>query len=332
MLTEIVVPEPPAGLRATYLKFITRSSEDRPCVGVAATLRLDAAGVCEDLRVVVGAVAGTPQRFPEAEAVARGERPTAALFARIGDAYAHAVDPIDDARGSAWYRRRMVRVLVGRALGQLLVGDSATATRAAAGPPAASGRWPRGKLRSPKAAGRPLEMTMVLQQQEPGTSGPLVGQSLPYLDAVERVTGTVPYTLNLELPGMLHVEAAAQPARPRAHLARSTPAPREALPGVVCRADRRPACASCRSSAHYGVGGAATSRSWPSTRCATWATSWRRSRPSTRTPRAAALDLIEVEYEELPAVFDAERGAAAGRPAPARGAAAASARPSPTSS
>jgi aerobic carbon-monoxide dehydrogenase medium subunit len=120
VLTEIVVPEPPAGLRATYLKFITRSSEDRPCVGVAATLRLDAAGACEDLRVVVGAVAGTPQRFPEAEAVARGERPTAALFERIGDAYASAVDPIDDARGSAWYRRRMVRVLVGRALGQLV--------------------------------------------------------------------------------------------------------------------------------------------------------------------------------------------------------------------
>jgi aerobic carbon-monoxide dehydrogenase medium subunit len=120
VLTEILVPEPPAGLRATYLKFITRSSEDRPCVGVAATLRLDAAGACEDLRVVVGAVAGTPQRFPAAEAVARGERPSAALFARIGEAYAGAVDPIDDARGSAWYRRRMVGVLVGRALGQLL--------------------------------------------------------------------------------------------------------------------------------------------------------------------------------------------------------------------
>src|SRR5207247_853108 len=83
-----------------------RWSEDRPCVGVAATLRLDAAGACEELRVVVGAVAGTPQRLPEAEASARGERPTPALFQQIGDAYARAVDPIDDARGSAWYRRR----------------------------------------------------------------------------------------------------------------------------------------------------------------------------------------------------------------------------------
>jgi carbon-monoxide dehydrogenase medium subunit len=119
VLTEIVVPEPAAGTRATYLKFITRSSEDRPCVGVAATLRLDATGTCEDLRVVVGAVAGTPQRLPEAEALARGERPTPALFQQIGDAYARAIDPIDDVRGSAWYRRRMVRVLVARALNEL---------------------------------------------------------------------------------------------------------------------------------------------------------------------------------------------------------------------
>src|SRR5438105_10998487 len=52
---------------------------------------------------------------------------------------------------------------------------------------------------------------MVLQEQEPGTSGPLVGQALPYLDAVERVTGTVPYTLNLELPGMLHVKLLRSP-------------------------------------------------------------------------------------------------------------------------
>ncbi len=119
VLTEIRVPEPVAGTRATYLKFITRSSEDRPCVGVAATLRRDATGACEDLRVVVGAVAGTPQRLPEAEALARGKAPSAALFQEIGDAYAQAIDPIDDVRGSAWYRRRMVRVLVARALEQL---------------------------------------------------------------------------------------------------------------------------------------------------------------------------------------------------------------------
>jgi carbon-monoxide dehydrogenase medium subunit len=120
VLTEIVVPEPPPGTRATYLKFVTRSSEDRPCVGVAAMLRLAPNGVCQEARVVVGAVAATPQRVPEAEALARGERPTPALWRAIGEAYARAIDPLDDLRGSAWYRQRMVGVLVTRALEQLL--------------------------------------------------------------------------------------------------------------------------------------------------------------------------------------------------------------------
>jgi aerobic carbon-monoxide dehydrogenase medium subunit len=120
VLTEILVPEPAAGTRATYLKFVTRSSEDRPCVGVAATLRLDERGACEDLRVVVGAVAGTPQRFPEVEGQARGERPSAALFKAIGEGYAQAIDPIEDVRGSAWYRQRMIGVLVARALERVM--------------------------------------------------------------------------------------------------------------------------------------------------------------------------------------------------------------------
>ncbi|HEY7068390.1 MAG TPA: xanthine dehydrogenase family protein subunit M [Chloroflexota bacterium] len=119
VLTEIVVPEPAPGTRASYLKFQTRSSEDRPCIGVATALRLSEAGTCDDLRVVIGAVAGTPQRVPEAEALARGERPSAELFRAIGDAYAQAIDPIDDIRAAAWYRKRMIRVLVARALEQL---------------------------------------------------------------------------------------------------------------------------------------------------------------------------------------------------------------------
>jgi carbon-monoxide dehydrogenase medium subunit len=119
VLTEIVVPEPASGTRASYLKFQTRSSEDRPCIGIATTLRLSDAGTCDDLRVVVGAVAGTPQRLPEAEALARGERPSAELFHAIGEAYAQAIDPIDDIRAAAWYRQRMIGVLVARALEKL---------------------------------------------------------------------------------------------------------------------------------------------------------------------------------------------------------------------
>ena len=111
----ITVPVPQAGTAAAYLKYKSRSSEDRPCVGVAASAR-HVEGVTQSLSVVVGAVAPTVQRFPEVTATVIGQPLTSAASAEVAAAYASAIDPIDDARGSAWYRRRMVEVYVRRAL------------------------------------------------------------------------------------------------------------------------------------------------------------------------------------------------------------------------
>ena len=101
LLVEVRVP--PAPERAVYRKFRSRSSEDRPCVAVAA-MRGDAG-----LRVVVGAVAGRPQELPEV--CARGGEP-----AEIARRYAEEIEPMSDARGSAAYRRRVIAVEVRRAL------------------------------------------------------------------------------------------------------------------------------------------------------------------------------------------------------------------------
>ncbi len=110
------VPVPPAGTGAVYHKFVTRSSEDRPCVGVAGVVRLHADGTVADLRVAVGAAAETPQRFWDTEALAIGKPLDADLIAQVADAYADQVDTLDDMRGSAWYRTEMVRVWVRRAI------------------------------------------------------------------------------------------------------------------------------------------------------------------------------------------------------------------------
>jgi carbon-monoxide dehydrogenase medium subunit len=64
------------------------------------------------LRVVVGAVAHRPQIFPEL-------CDPDASPAEIGAAYADAIDPIGDVRGSADYRRRVIAVEVRRALEEL---------------------------------------------------------------------------------------------------------------------------------------------------------------------------------------------------------------------
>ncbi len=99
LLVEVRVPQQPE--RATYRKFRSRSSEDRPCVAVAAVNGRDG------MRVVVGAVAETPQDFPE---LCDGEP------AEIGARYAERIEPLSDSRGSAAYRRRVIAAEVRRAV------------------------------------------------------------------------------------------------------------------------------------------------------------------------------------------------------------------------
>jgi len=110
--------------RAVYLKYVSRSSEDRPCVGVAARARF-ADGAVEELSVVVGAVASSPQRFRNVEADAVGTRLDSSVIERLADGYSQEISPLEDARGSAWYRKRMIRVFVKRALADLASNDSA---------------------------------------------------------------------------------------------------------------------------------------------------------------------------------------------------------------
>ena len=115
IVTGVSVPIPPAGARAVYHKYVTRSSEDRPCVGVAAVAHLDGA-TCIDLRVAVGAATETPQRLASAEALAHGQRLTDGVARAIADRYAETLDTLADLRGSAWYRAEMIRVWARRAI------------------------------------------------------------------------------------------------------------------------------------------------------------------------------------------------------------------------
>jgi carbon-monoxide dehydrogenase medium subunit len=116
LIIEVRVPQLDSTAGASYLKYVTRSTEDRPCVGVAAVVDLDNDNVCTLLRVVVGAVAATPQEVGAAEDLAVGRALDDVLIDEIADAYSESIDPIDDLRGSKWYRRKMIRVFVKRAI------------------------------------------------------------------------------------------------------------------------------------------------------------------------------------------------------------------------
>jgi carbon-monoxide dehydrogenase medium subunit len=122
LITGIFVPSMPEGSRSVYLKYKSRSSEDRPCVGVAALVKIDD-GVCKDLRVAVGAACEIPERLPAVESMAKEEALSDELIEEISESYATQIETLEDLRGSAWYRRQMIRVHVKRALTEVRNGN-----------------------------------------------------------------------------------------------------------------------------------------------------------------------------------------------------------------
>jgi carbon-monoxide dehydrogenase medium subunit len=130
LVTAVEVPLPPPGTGAAYVKFSTRSSEDRPCLGATAVVRLDRDGRCEHLCVVVGATTETPLTKLEVDRDARGRELTPALRQEIGERYADGAHTLSDSRGSADYRRRMIAVWVPRVI-ELACARAAAANGAA---------------------------------------------------------------------------------------------------------------------------------------------------------------------------------------------------------
>ncbi len=113
LLKAIEVP-PPSG-PSVYLKHSPREHMDIAVVGVGVAARINA-GQCESARIVLGAVASIPLRARAAEDLLIGQPLTADNIARAAQIAAEEAKPIDDVRGSAWYRRKMVEVLVRRGL------------------------------------------------------------------------------------------------------------------------------------------------------------------------------------------------------------------------
>jgi len=117
VLAEIVIPPATWAPRtgASYHKFGLRSASALAVAGVAAWVRLEG-GEVRQCRIVLGAVHPTPLLAMEASAKAVGKAPSADLSRAVGKWAAGECSPIDDLRGSADYRRELVRVLTARAL------------------------------------------------------------------------------------------------------------------------------------------------------------------------------------------------------------------------
>ncbi|MBM3217106.1 MAG: xanthine dehydrogenase family protein subunit M [Candidatus Rokubacteria bacterium] len=119
LVTAVTVPLLPAATGASYVKFLPRTADDYATVAVAATVTLEPDGEhCREARIALGSVATTPLRERAAEALLSGARLGERLLKAAGSAAKTAVDPLDDHRGSAAYKREMTAVMVERALTQ----------------------------------------------------------------------------------------------------------------------------------------------------------------------------------------------------------------------
>jgi carbon-monoxide dehydrogenase medium subunit len=113
------LPPLAAGTRVTYKKFLPRTQDDYATVSVAAALRVGDDGRCADVRIALGAAATTPVRARQVEDALRGKQLTADAIKEAAALVRDEVDPLDDLRGSAGYKREMARVWTQRALQEL---------------------------------------------------------------------------------------------------------------------------------------------------------------------------------------------------------------------
>lgn len=116
LVAEVLIPMP-KGV-TTYLKAGRKQDNTPAVVTVAAQVMLDGDTV-KDARIALNAVGPHPMRATQAEGALIGNALDARSIADAAEAAANECEPFTDAVASEWYRRKMVKVYMRRALEQI---------------------------------------------------------------------------------------------------------------------------------------------------------------------------------------------------------------------
>ena len=117
LIVDIKIPFMPADSKAVYLRYSSLSGNDWPCLGVAAlAIRQD--GRFQELRLALGGVAATPLLIDGLDLV-KDQSVDDSVMDKLLDVVDEQISPSSDLRGSEWYKRKMVRVFVKKAILQL---------------------------------------------------------------------------------------------------------------------------------------------------------------------------------------------------------------------
>jgi carbon-monoxide dehydrogenase medium subunit len=117
LLREVYIDDAPACSGAVYIKHTLRRAMEIAVVGVAVMISADSKRRnCENIKIAYGAVAPTPVRAREAEAIVKGKQIDNNVADEAGRAAVNEIKPISDFRSSAEYRRELVKILTSRAI------------------------------------------------------------------------------------------------------------------------------------------------------------------------------------------------------------------------
>jgi len=116
ILTEIRIPTPPPRSGGAYLK-VERKVGDFAAAAVAAQVTLDGNN-CKSAGIGLTNVGATPIRASRAEKALVGKPADETNILEAARIAAEEAEPVEDLRGSADYKRSLIRVLTARALRQ----------------------------------------------------------------------------------------------------------------------------------------------------------------------------------------------------------------------
>ena len=116
IVTAVIIPPASPASGASFVKF-ARVEGDYATVSVAALLAFEGE-ICRQANIAIGACGPVPTRLPEAEANLVGTHLDPAGLTVAGEMIARACNAIDDLRGTAGFRRRIIPELVRRAVSE----------------------------------------------------------------------------------------------------------------------------------------------------------------------------------------------------------------------
>lgn len=117
ILVEIEIPNLSPRTGGVYIKHTVRKALDLAIIGVAALVTVDG-DTLSDVKIALGTAAPTPMRAKRAEGVLKGKKISKELLQEAGQAAVDESSPRDSLRASADYRRKIIKVLVARAIEQ----------------------------------------------------------------------------------------------------------------------------------------------------------------------------------------------------------------------